>query len=198
MIAIVFLNSARVDFDEKLDFAPFQALGSFTDYAESSEEDILERMNGQHVVITKEIPLSGELIMQFPSTVKLICEAGTGYNNIDLEAARRKGIAVCNIPGYSTEAVAQLVITFMLNQSASMIPQQKMLEHHDFTNFTHHLQVPHHEIHHCRHDCRPSASPSSHHRQERYSPGRSSECGGGPRMPGQAPHRPSRFSGCWR
>lgn len=146
MVNIVFLNSARVDFDEKLDFAPLEALGSFTDYAESSGEDILERVKGQHVVITKEIPLCGELIMQFPSTVKLICEAGTGYNNIDLEAAKRKGIVVCNVPGYSTEAVAQLVITFMLNQSASMIPQQKMLENHDFTNFTHHLQVPHHEI----------------------------------------------------
>ena len=54
MIAIVFLNSARVDFDEKLDFAPLQALGSFTDYAESSEEDILERMNGQHFSLQKK------------------------------------------------------------------------------------------------------------------------------------------------
>lgn len=146
MVNIVFLNSARVDFDQQLDFSQLSAFGSLTKYDESSDEEILERVKGQHIVLTKELPLSGHLIEQFPSTVKLICEAGTGYNNIDLEAARRKGIAVCNVPGYSTEAVAQLVITFMLNLSSSMVQQQEMLRNEDFTNFTSHLQVPHLEI----------------------------------------------------
>src|SRR5690606_22550270 len=120
--------------------------GNLKMYDSSNDEEVLERVKGQSIVITKELPLSGELISQFPSSVKLICEAGTGYNNIDLEAARSKGISVCNVPGYSTEAVAQLVITFMLNLSASIVPQQVMLRNKDFTNFTSHLQVPHLEI----------------------------------------------------
>ena len=44
--------------------------------------------------MTKEMPVSGELIEQFPASVRLICEAGTGYNNLDIDAARRKGITV--------------------------------------------------------------------------------------------------------
>jgi len=143
---IVFLNSARLDFDQQIDFSQLDTFGTLKSYDESNDEEILERVKGQNIVITKELPLSGDLIEQFPSSVKLICEAGTGYNNIDLEAARRKGIAVCNVPGYSTEAVAQLVITFMLNLSSSIVRQQEMLRNKDFTNFTSHLQLPHLEI----------------------------------------------------
>lgn len=143
---IVFLNSARLDFDQQLNFAPLGDLGTLTSYIESNEEEILERVTGQNIIITKELQLNGKMIDQFPSSVKLICEAGTGYNNIDLEAAHRKGITVCNVPGYSTEAVAQLVITFMLNLSSSIVRQQEMLWNKDFTNFTSHLQVPHYEI----------------------------------------------------
>lgn len=143
---IVFLNSNRLDFDEQLNFKQIAELGTLTIYPESNEEEILERVQGQNIIITKELHLSEDMIECFPSSVKLICEAGTGYNNIDLEAANRRGITVCNVPGYSTEAVAQLVVTFMLNLSSSLVRQQEMLRNKDFTNFTSHLQVPHNEI----------------------------------------------------
>lgn len=143
---IVFLNAASIDFDHQLDFSPLMNLGTFTKYDESSHQEILEKVADQHVIITKEVPLPKDLIEQFPPSVKLICEAGTGYNNIDLPAATSKGISVCNIPGYSTEAVAQLAITFMLNLSSSMIQQQNMIERKNFTNFTNHLEVPHFEL----------------------------------------------------
>lgn len=146
MKKITFLNSASIDFDNQLDFSSLMNLGTFTKCNVSSDQEILEKAEGQDVVITKELPLSKDLIEQFPSSVKLICEAGTGYNNIDLPAATSKGISVCNIPGYSTEAVAQLAITFILNLSSSMILQQNMIERKDFTNFTNHLQVPHFEL----------------------------------------------------
>ena len=45
---------------------------------------------------------------QFPDSVKLICEAGTGYNNIDLDAAKEKKITVCNIPSYSSVSYTHL------------------------------------------------------------------------------------------
>lgn len=142
----VFLNAAKLDFDQKLDFSPVRQLTELTNYDDTCNEDILARVQGQDVVITKEMPVSGELIAQFPPSVKLICEAGTGYNNIDIVAARAKNIAVCNIPSYSTEAVAQLAITFLLNLSASLQQQQRMLDRQDFSNFTKYLQVPHVEL----------------------------------------------------
>lgn len=143
---IVFLNSKRVDFDNKLDLSALDKLGKVTNYEESTQEEILERVKEQNIVITKEIPVGRELIEKFPASVKLICEAGTGYNNIDIEAAKERNIAVCNIPGYSTEAVAQLVITFILSLSSSLNRQQRMLDNKNYDNFTRFLQVPHFEV----------------------------------------------------
>ncbi len=141
-----FVNSARLDFDNKLDFSPFSKLTLFTKYDESNNTEILERVKNQNIIITKEIPVGRDLISQFPSSVQLICEAGTGYNNIDIVAAREKNIAVCNVPSYSTDAVAQLVITFILNLSASLVQQQIMLQRKNFDNFTKSLQVTHFEL----------------------------------------------------
>lgn len=142
----VFLNAAKLDFDSKLDFSPLRELTTLTNYDASSNDEILERVQGQDIIITKEMPVGRDVISQFPPSVKLICEAGTGYNNIDIVAAKEKNIAVCNIPSYSTEAVAQLAITFVLNLSASLPQQQLMLERKNFDNFTKFLQVPHFEV----------------------------------------------------
>jgi len=142
----VFLNAAKLDFDNKLDFSPLRELTTLTNYEASSNDEILERVQGQDIIITKEMPVGRDVISQFPPSVKLICEAGTGYNNIDIVAAKEKNIAVCNIPSYSTEAVAQLAITFVLNLSASLPQQQLMLERKNFDNFTKYLQVPHFEV----------------------------------------------------
>lgn len=143
---IVFLNSSRIDFDEKLNFKEIGSLGNVTKYSHSSNEEILKRVENQNIVISKELPIGRDLIEKFPSSVKLICEAGTGYNNIDIASAKEKGIVVCNVPGYSTEAVAQLVITFILSLSSSLAYQQRMIEDKDYRNFTNHLMVPHFEI----------------------------------------------------
>ena len=86
------------------------------------------------------------MLSQFPDTVKLIVEAGTGYNNIDLNAAKERGITVCNIPAYSTERVAHTVIMMILNFASTMQKQIGMLAKGDRSNFTQHLQVSHTEV----------------------------------------------------
>jgi glycerate dehydrogenase len=142
----VFLNLGKLDFDNNLDICNLMNLTTVIKYNESTNKEILERVQGQNIVITKELPVSRDLINKFPSSVELICEAGTGYNNIDVIAASERNILVCNVPGYSTEAVAQLVITFMLNLSSTLAFQQIMINQKDFSNFTKHLQVSHFEI----------------------------------------------------
>lgn len=146
MLNTVFLNSLKVDFDKKLNFEPITKVTHLTNYDSSNDEEILERVIDQNIVITKELPLGRDLIAQFPSSVRLICEAGTGYNNIDLKAAKEKNITVCNIPGYSSEAVAQLALTFILTLSSSLMTQQNMLQHKNYDNFTKYLNVPHMEV----------------------------------------------------
>lgn len=88
------------------------------------------------IVITKEMELPISAIEAFPSSVKLLCEAGTGYNNIPIELARKKGIDVVNIPSYSNESVAHMVITYIMNFAAAMFDQARMLHNNDRKNFT--------------------------------------------------------------
>ena len=142
----VFLNSAKLNSDNKLDFSPLSQLTSLTKYDESSDQQILERVKDQTILLTKELPLGRDLISQFPPSVKLICEAGTGYNNIDIVAAREKNITVCNVPGYSTEAVAHLVITYILNFSSSLIQRQVMIKQKNLNDFTQYVELPHFEV----------------------------------------------------
>lgn len=146
MIKMTFLNASKIDFDSRLDFGPLECLGEVTRYATSSLEEAAVRAVGQEVLITKEMPVGKELIERLAPSVKLICEAGTGYNNIDLDAARSRGITVCNVPGYSTEAVAQLVTAFILNLSSSLAWQQLLIKRGDLNHFFNGFQLPHFEV----------------------------------------------------
>lgn len=140
----VVLNAGLVNYDGNINYRTIAS--DVTIYESTAEEDILERVQGHTVVVTKEMKVSGHIIRQFPDSVKLICEAGTGYNNIDLEAAREKGIMVCNIPAYSSERVAHTAIMMMLNLASSMQVQLRMLATGNHDNFHKHLMVPHTEI----------------------------------------------------
>ena len=140
----VVLNAAKMNFDGKLDFSVLS--DDVTVYDDTTADELLPRIQGASVVVTKEMPVNGDLIRRFPDSVRLICEAGTGYNNLDLEAAREKGIVVCNIPAYSSERVAHTAIMMILNLSSSMQIQMKMLADGNHDNFTKNLQVPHVEV----------------------------------------------------
>ena len=140
----VVLNATKMNYDGNLDFSILS--DDVTVYDDTTPDQLLERIQGAGVVVTKEMPVSGDLIRQFPDSVKIICEAGTGYNNLDLAAAREKGIIVCNVPSYSSERVAHTAIMMILNLSSTMQTQMKMLAKGDRSNFTKHLQVPHVEV----------------------------------------------------
>ena len=141
---VVVLNAGKMDYDGKLDFSTLSP--DVTVYSDSKQEEILDRIQGACVVVTKELPVSAEMIRQFPDSVKLICEAGTGYNNIATEAAAERGITVCNVPAYSSHRVAHTAVMLMLNLASTMQTQIKMLAKGDRSNFTDHLQVPHVEL----------------------------------------------------
>ena len=141
---VVVVNASKMNYDHALDFSVLSS--DVQVYDDSTNEELIERIQGARVVVTKELPVGADLLSQFPDTVKLIVEAGTGYNNIDLDAARAKGITVCNIPAYSTERVAHTVIMMLLNFSSTMQQQIGMLAKGDRSNFTKYLQVSHTEV----------------------------------------------------
>lgn len=145
----LFLNCTRLDYDRKLDFG---GLGQITEFRRNDvdivrdEDEIVRLVNeiheGTEIVITKEMPLPPEAVERFSPSVKLICEAGTGYNNIPIEACQKKNIRVCNIPTYSTDAVAQTAITYIMNFAMNMFRQQEMLLREDRSNFNGPFTLP--------------------------------------------------------
>ena len=144
MAKIVVLNGKKVNYDGLVDY---NVLGDeVVVYEDSAPEDILLRLEGAEIAVTKELVLTPEQVLALPDSVKLICEAGTGYNNIPLEAAKQKGVMVCNIPAYSTQRVAHTAIMLLLSLSSNMQKQQAMLARGDRSNFTRALQVSHTEV----------------------------------------------------
>ena len=141
---VVVVNAGKMNYDHALDFSILS--NDVQVYEDSTNAELIERIQGARVVVTKELPVSADLLSQFPDTVELIVEAGTGYNNIDLDAAKKKGITVSNIPAYSTERVAHTVIMMILNFASTMQQQIGMLVKGDRSNFTKYLQVSHTEV----------------------------------------------------
>ena len=141
---VVVVNASKMNYDHALDFSILS--NDVQVYDNSTNEEVIERIQGASVVVTKELPVGADLLSQFPESVKLIVEAGTGYNNIDLNAAKERGITVCNIPAYSTERVAHTVIMMILNFASTMQKQIGMLAKGDRSNFTKYLQVSHTEV----------------------------------------------------
>ena len=140
----VVLNASLVNYDGRIDYT--QIASEVVVYDETPEDEILERVDSFTIVVTKEMRVGGDVIRRFPDSVKMICEAGTGYNNIDLDAAREKGITVCNIPAYSSERVAHTAILLILSLASSLQKQIRMLAEGNRDNFRTHLMVDHVEV----------------------------------------------------
>lgn len=140
----VVLNAGRLNYDGRLDLSSLSC--DVTVYDDTAPNQLLERVQGCAVVVTKELPVGADMLSRFPESVRLLCEAGTGYNNIDLEAAHTKGITVCNVPAYSSQRVAHTAILLMLALSSSLQRQQAMLFAGDRSCFTRGLLLDHVEL----------------------------------------------------
>ena len=89
------------------------ALGELTVHDRTSDADIVPRARDADVVLTNKTVLTREVIASLPD-LKCICVLATGYNVVDVAAARDHGVAVCNVPEYSTPNVAQAVFALLL------------------------------------------------------------------------------------
>ena len=96
-----------------LSWAGLEALGDLTVYDYTAPEQIAERVRGAQVVYTNKTPLTRETIGD-AKELRFIGVLATGYNVVDVEAARERGIPVCNVPTYGTSAVAQYVFALLL------------------------------------------------------------------------------------
>lgn len=89
-------------------------LGELTVHPRTSADQVVERSRGAEVIVTNKVAISAQVMDAIPA-LRYIGISATGTNVVDLDAARARGIAVTNVPGYSTESVAQLVFAFVLH-----------------------------------------------------------------------------------
>jgi glycerate dehydrogenase len=96
-----------------LSWAAVEALGECRVYERTPREEMAARCAGAEVVLTNKAVLDAEVIAALPE-LRYIGVCATGYNVVDVEAARARGITVTNVPAYSTASVAQLVFALLL------------------------------------------------------------------------------------
>lgn len=97
-----------------MSWEPIAALGSLTVYPHTTDDETLARCADADIVLTNKTVFTADIIAQLPR-VRYIGVLATGYNVVDLDAARQHGITVTNIPAYSTDSVAQMTFAHILN-----------------------------------------------------------------------------------
>ena len=100
---IVFLDAATMG---TTPLTSIESLGEFERYDNSTAEEARERVRDADVAIVNKVVVD-QAFLDAAANLKLVCEAGTGMNNIDAELCRKRGVQVRNVAGYSTDAVAQ-------------------------------------------------------------------------------------------
>ena len=99
---------------EDLSLEPLEALGEVTVYQSTAPEEVAAHIGDAAVVVLNKTRLGAQNLCD-AKHLKLICVTATGYDNIDLAFCRERGIAVCNVVGYSTQCVAQVTVSMALS-----------------------------------------------------------------------------------
>lgn len=96
-----------------LSWQGLEQFGELTVYDRTAPQEIVRRIADAQIVVLNKTPICAEVFDQCPQ-LRLISITATGYNTVDVRAARAHGVAVCNVPGYSTAAVAQMTFALLL------------------------------------------------------------------------------------
>ena len=102
-----------------IDFSPLYKAGDVTVHDLTAPEELTERIADAEVIVANKWKLNRKNLAT-AQNLKLICVTATGFDNIDLDYCRERGIGVCNVPAYSTESVAQLTLTMALSLAAHL------------------------------------------------------------------------------
>jgi glycerate dehydrogenase len=115
-----------------LDWSALEALGDCQVYPRTPPERVVERAQQAEIVLTNKTVLSREVLAQLPS-LRYIGVLATGYDVVDIAAARQRGILVTNVPAYATRSVAQMVFAHLLNLTQRVADHAQSVRAGDWT-----------------------------------------------------------------
>ncbi len=142
---IVMLDVGTLGAD--IDLSPIRAMGRTVEYPNTAPEQVAERIADAEVVVCNKIKLNDTNLPAAPH-LRLICVTATGYDNIDLNTCQRLGIALCNVPAYSTESVAQLTLAMALNLVGHLSEYRSFVHSGSYSvsGMANHLTPAYHEL----------------------------------------------------
>lgn len=129
---IVILDGATAK-GKELDFDFLNQFGDVTYYDTTSNEDVLSRAKDADILVINKIVMDKDTLAECKN-LKLITILATGYNIVDIEAAKALGITVCNVPYYSTNSVAQLTFAFILEFACKLSLHTQSVARGDWQN----------------------------------------------------------------
>ena len=110
---IVFLDMSTIDLND-IDFSALEKLGNYTNYQNSNEDEVIFRVKNADIIMCNKTPISKKVIDSLREN-SLVTVVATGYNNVDIDSARTRGIVVSNVPGYAVNTVPQHTFALILN-----------------------------------------------------------------------------------
>ncbi|KIP97782.1 MULTISPECIES: 2-hydroxyacid dehydrogenase [Pseudomonas] len=120
----VFLDYRSLDLGD-LDMTPMhEQFAELVLHERSTSEQVIERLQGARVAIVNKAVIDASVLGACPD-LQLVLVSATGTNNVDLDAARSRGVAVCNCQGYGTPSVAQHTLTLLLALATSLAEYQR-------------------------------------------------------------------------
>jgi glycerate dehydrogenase len=123
---IIFLDAGTLDYGDS-DFSKLEELGAYKGFNNTEPASISAKLKKcKHVIVNKCI-LDEKIIQEHHKSLKSIHVSATGVNNVDLKAAKKYGVAVTNVAGYSTESVVQFTIGYILTLSNNLLDYQKAI-----------------------------------------------------------------------
>lgn len=115
---IAFLDESTVSLNDDIDYSSFAEFTKFTTYPMTSPEQLIHRLKGVDCAMTNKVVITEEVIRG--TELKHIAVVATGYNNVDINAAREAGVTVSNVPGYASASVPQHIFALILNLVTSV------------------------------------------------------------------------------
>ena len=117
IMRIVFLDASTIQLNDDIDFSAFDQFEEFTTFTQTNADEIMGRISGIDVVMTNKVSITRHALEK--ANLKHIAVVATGVNNIDLDAARKYGVSVSNVPGYARASVPQHIFALILNLATS-------------------------------------------------------------------------------
>ena len=137
----------RFSMGNDIDFNKLSEYGELEIYEKTSSGELEERVSSSDIIILNKVKITAEILKNSPK-LKLICVFATGYDNIDIKAAAAYGVAVCNVPAYSTESVTLYTVATVLALVTHLKEYNRYVRNGEYTEsgIPNKLNPPYHEL----------------------------------------------------